>query len=209
MDSLFKKFLSVPAFAGIVFLLLILVSCQSKPEIVVTEEPIVYTAPPSLEVLPQIIPELAVIIEEPVLTETPAEIIPVILPDPQSPKLSVPTMNIISINSSRVEILVTINVENPNIFELPSPVVSYDYSLNTVSYIKGIVESDAPLPASSVTPLKFLLWVTYTDLYRNMRFPLTTGEISSLLSITCNLECPVTGAESFNWLISGTLPLRR
>jgi len=118
-------------------------------------------------------------------------------------------MNIINVSSSRVEILVTINIENPNIFELPSPVISYDYSLDTISYIKGVVESDKPLAASSVTPLNFFLWVTYTDLYRNMRLPVSAREISSLLNLSCSLECPVLGTESFNWLISGTLPLRR
>ncbi|MCL2276440.1 MAG: hypothetical protein FWC21_00935 [Treponema sp.] len=207
MKEYVKKLFSVPAFAGIVFLLFIFISCRSQPEPVI-DEPAVLTMPPPLEV--QIfIPEPEVIIEEPLIAEIPVEIFSEILPDPQSPKLSAPTMNIININSSRVEILVTINIENPNIFELPSPVISYDYSLNKVSYIRGIVESDVPLAASSVTPLNFLLWVTYTDLYRNMRLPVSANELASQLSLSCSLECPVFGVESFNWLIAGTLPLRR
>ena len=61
-------------------------------------------------------------------------------PVPIAPQVDMATMKIGNINSSRAEIVVTINVENPNVFEIPPPTITYDYHLNRNSFIRGIAE---------------------------------------------------------------------
>jgi len=131
------------------------------------------------------------------------------LPFPQLPRLSTPTLVIDNINSTRAEIFVTINVENPNAFEIPPPKFSYDYQLNKKSFIKGSVENEPPLAPNSVTPIKFRMVVNYADLFRSFTSLLSVKEADSLLVLTCDFGNPVFSGESRRFEVSGVFPVRR
>jgi len=130
---------------------------------------------------------------------------------PQAPHIDVASMRIENINSNRAMILVTINVENTNVFEIPSPTITYDYWLDRNSFIKGIIESDTLLAASSITPVEFRLFVFYADLYRSNRLLRTSRahEIPSKLVMTCNYDIPVIDFQPMFFELTGTLPLLR
>jgi len=130
---------------------------------------------------------------------------------PQPPQIDVASMKIENINPNRAQILVTINVENTNVFEIPSPTITYDYRLDRNSFIKGIIESETLLAASSITPVEFRLLVFYTDLYRSNRQLRTSGihEIPSSLVMTCNFDIPVIDLQPMFFELTGTLPLLR
>jgi LEA14-like dessication related protein len=132
-------------------------------------------------------------------------------PVPQPPQIEMASMKIENINSNRAEILVTINVENSNVFEIPSPRIIYDYQLNRNSFIRGIIESDKLLAASSTTPVVFSLLVHYADLYRSNRQLRTSNltNIPSLLIMTCDFDILDLDIESMHFEIADTLPLMR
>ena len=131
------------------------------------------------------------------------------LPLPQLPLISQPNMVIESVDYSKAEIQVTINVENPNAFEIPSPKFFYDYQLNRKSFIKGNIEDEKPLAPSSVTPVKFRMVVNYADLFRTFSTFSFTRETASLLVLTCDFGIPVFSGESRRFEIPGTFPIRR
>jgi LEA14-like dessication related protein len=131
-----------------------------------------------------------------------------IVPLPQLPRLTMPSMRIESSNITRTEILVTINVENPNPFEIPSPRISYDYQLNRNSFISGQRESE-PLAASSITPIVFPITVNYADLFRSFTTLLTAREAASMLILTCDFNIPIFNVEPMRYEIAGTLPILR
>jgi len=130
------------------------------------------------------------------------------LPIPQLPRIAAPTMRVDSINTSRAEVLVTVNVENPNPFPIPSPTLTYDYSLNRNSFIKGNINEEGLLAASSTTPINFRLLVTFADLFRSFASLITAREVASSLSVTCDLNMPVFSGETMQFNVAGTLPLR-
>ncbi|MCL2196519.1 MAG: LEA type 2 family protein [Treponema sp.] len=130
------------------------------------------------------------------------------LPLPQLPRFSKPAITLDKRDATRAELLVSIDIENPNVFELPSPKINYDYSLNRNSFIKGVVESEAPLAPSAVTPLNFRLVVTYADLLRSFASLVTAREVSSLLNISCDFGIPIFSGETLKLELPGTLPLR-
>jgi len=129
----------------------------------------------------------------------------------QPPLIEMASMKIGNINSNRAEILVTINVENTNVFEIPSPRITYDYQLNRNSFIRGIVESDKLLAASSTTPVEFSLLVLYADLYRSNRQLRTSNltNIPSLLIMTCDFDILDLDIEPMHFEIADILPLMR
>ncbi|MDR0320989.1 MAG: LEA type 2 family protein [Treponema sp.] len=129
------------------------------------------------------------------------------IPFPQLPRITSPSMSIGNRNTSGVEILITVNFENPNPFDFPSPKITYNYMLNRNSFIRGIVENEGPLAASATTPVVFRLMVNYADLLRNFASLMTASQVSSQLTLSCDFGIPFLNRQ-LNVDLSGTLPLR-
>ena len=146
-------------------------------------------------------------IKELEIVET-AEIMEV-LPEPQSPLPGAASMRIQSIDSNRAIINVIVNFENPNVFEIPSPRILYNYQLNRISFIRGMIESEKPLAASSVTPVSFRLMVSYADLFRSFTSFRNLSEVPSLLTLVCEFANPVYNERMTSLEIPGILPIRR
>ena len=129
-------------------------------------------------------------------------------PLPQVPRLSSPSMRIDRADLTGVQILVSVNIENPNVFILPTPKIAFDFSVNRNSFLNSAMEARGPLAASSVTPLSFRFSVRPADLIR--RFPNIQNlrEVPTMLSLTIDYAIPAFGGETFNVQIPGTLPLR-
>jgi len=131
------------------------------------------------------------------------------LPLLQLPSINSPNMVIESVDHSKAQILVTLNIENPNVFEIPSPRISYDYQLNKKSFIKGIIENETPLAPSSVTPVKFRMVVNYSDLFRTFSAFSFTRETAGLLVLACDFGIPAFSGEIKRFEIPGSFPIRR
>jgi len=131
------------------------------------------------------------------------------IPLPQLPRISAPTMRMENANVTRAIVNVTVNVQNPNPFEIPTPAITYDYQLNRNSFIKGNVESEKPLAASSSTPVNFQLVVTYADLFRSFTAMRNLFEVPSLLIVTCDLGMPMLRRDPLRFEVGGTLPILR
>jgi len=131
------------------------------------------------------------------------------LPMLQLPKLSMPSMKIDSMDLTKAEILVTVNVENPNVFQLPPPKIAYEYMVNRSSFIKSSVETARPLAASSVTPVSIRFSVNYADLYRSIQSLPNLSEVPSLLQLITDFGVPALNSETFRLEIPGSLPLLR
>ena len=130
-----------------------------------------------------------------------------VLPLPQAPRLSSPVMRVEKIDSTMVELYVSVNAENPNIFELPAPKLNFDYQVNNTSILRNRLNNKGPLAPSSVTPVVFGLVVYYTDLFRILPAIRTVNEIQSQLNLSMDFSIPAFNGETFNLQIPGTLPL--
>jgi LEA14-like dessication related protein len=130
-----------------------------------------------------------------------------VFPVLQVPKLTLPSMKIDRLDFTRAELLFTVNVENPNPFDLPSPQMAYDYLVNRNSVIKSSVETAAPLAAASVTPVAVRLAVNYADLYRSFQSLINLGEAPSLFSMRSDFSIPAFADDTFLTEITGSLPL--
>ena len=129
------------------------------------------------------------------------------VPFPQLPRITSPSMSIGNRSTSGVEVLVTVNFENPNTFDFPSPKISYNFMLNRNSFIRGVIEDEGPLAAEATTPVVFRLMVNYTDLLRNFASLMTASQVSSQLTASCDFGIPYLN-RLLNVDLSGTIPLR-
>jgi len=129
------------------------------------------------------------------------------LPLPQLPKLSAPSMRIETRDITKAEILVSMNIENPNVFPLPPITINYDYQLNSNSFLNGETKSETIAP-NSAAPVVFRLTVNYLDVIRAFASLITSSSVSSSISLTGDFGIPAFRGETFSLSASGTLPLR-
>jgi len=129
------------------------------------------------------------------------------LPLPQVPRITAPSMRIDRVDISGAEIVVSLNINNPNVFSLPAPIITYNYMVNRNSFINGRVD-DTPLGASSNTPINFRMFVNYADLFRSFASLITAREVATALNLNCDFNVPVFRTDALNLELAGTLPLR-
>jgi LEA14-like dessication related protein len=131
-----------------------------------------------------------------------------VLPLPQVPKLNTPTVRIASSNLSMVELVVSMNVENPNTFSLPPPKIAFNYMVNNTSILRNSFENRTQLAASSVTPVMFGLAVHFTDVFRIIPSLINSSSASTLLDMSVDFGVPAFSSQKFNLQVPGSLPLR-
>ena len=131
------------------------------------------------------------------------------LPLPQQPRFSSPSMKVENASSARADVIISINVENPNIFPLPAPSIKYDYILNRNSFIRGEIINARPLAASSITPLELKLQVSFSDLFRSFSALRNLREVASNLIFEADFGIPVFKGEVFRFELPGNLQLPR
>jgi len=129
------------------------------------------------------------------------------VPLPQIPKLSAPVFRVERTTSSMVEFFVSVNIENPNAFELPPPRISFNYQVNNTSFIQNTITNRTSIAASSVTPVIFGLAVYYTDIFRVLPSLLTLKDVPTTLDMSLSFAVPFFRSETFRLQIPGTLPL--
>jgi len=130
-----------------------------------------------------------------------------ILPVLQIPKFSAPSMKIDSIDFSQVQLAFSINVENPNDFEIPSPQLLYDFFINRSEYNSGVTVSSAPLAAAAVTPVVIALTLRYTDLFRAVSGLINLGEAPGLVALRGGFGIPAFADETVRQEITGVIPI--
>jgi len=131
-----------------------------------------------------------------------------IIPLPQLPRISAPSMRIGSSSLTGTEIIVSINVNNPNGFPIPTPKISYDYQVNRNSFIRGNVENEAPLSPSSNSQINIPIAINYLDLFQSFASLITAREVASNLVLTCDFDIPLFNAQPLRFETAGVLPLR-
>lgn len=130
-----------------------------------------------------------------------------VIPLPQIPKLSMPSITVGKADLSMVEMVVSVNVENPNAFQLPPPKVGFDYKVNNTSILRNTHENKASLAPSSVTPVAFALGIYYADLLRIFPGLLTSNNVPSVLDLSFDFGVPAFGGDNFNLQIPGSIPM--
>jgi hypothetical protein len=131
------------------------------------------------------------------------------LPLPQAPRLPSSSIRLGNVDTTRAEVLVTMNFENPNAFPLPAPKITYDYMINRNSFIRGTVDNEGPLAAQAITPINIRMQVTYSDLFRSFASLLTAREVATSFNFTYDFGFPEFGWSALNSSLPLTLPIRR
>jgi LEA14-like dessication related protein len=133
----------------------------------------------------------------------PAGVIPVL----QAPVIGTSIMRVEKLHRNMVEWYVSVNIENPNVFELPQPKHTFVYQIYEKSFIRRTIQHRQTLASASVTPVIFGLLVYYNDVYRVFPDLITSKEIPSQLDMVFDFLIPAFNEDIFKLIIPATLPL--
>jgi LEA14-like dessication related protein len=125
----------------------------------------------------------------------------------QIPKFTAPSFKIGRLNFTGAELVCSVNVENPNNFELPFPDMDYDFGINGNSFLKSSVVMGAGLAAAAVSPVDIKLQLNYADLYKTFQSLKNSSEANCLLALKSKFAIPAFSEESSSLDIAGKLPM--
>ncbi|MDR1251792.1 MAG: LEA type 2 family protein [Treponema sp.] len=123
------------------------------------------------------------------------------------PRFSLRSMDLTGISFTGVDLLCTVNVENPNPIDIPFPEIDWEFFVNANSFVKGIVKNDKSIKSQSVTGVDIPLSVTYADLFNAVKSLQNTKEADYLLSLGAKFPLPILGDKVFHLEHGGKLPV--
>ena len=127
---------------------------------------------------------------------------------PQAPKFNLQDIRVEKIDSTKVELFISVEIENPNDYELPQPRLNFDYQIYERSIIRRRLGNEGALPAFSSTPVVFGILIYYADLYQIFPELIKSRETPSLLKLTCDPGVPVINDEIVKLNVPFTLPIQ-
>ena len=136
-------------------------------------------------------------------------IIPEIIPVPVflEPRVSLDSVNITGINFSGVNLLASVNVENPNNFPIPVPRIDWELFVNDAQFIQGFMESDRQILSRQGFSLDIPFSVSYEGLFSTFGSLIEAREAA--YNVALALRFPIPALENFvyNLEFSGVLPI--
>ncbi|MDR2375479.1 MAG: LEA type 2 family protein [Treponema sp.] len=118
-----------------------------------------------------------------------------------------PSFEITNLDFNGLDVTFSMNVDNPNLFPIPFPDISYNYEVRNNGYITGMVGHPDLLQAGILSPVNIRLRIEYSDLYRSFSVLKTIGEAACLLSLSSRISLPGFSQTRLFMDIPGILPL--
>jgi LEA14-like dessication related protein len=106
-----------------------------------------------------------------------------------------------------VDIVCSVEIDNPNPFPIPFPKIDYSYTIRNTGFIAGTAEFPGSLAAEDRSTAEIRLRAAFPDLYRSIPALRTVGEAASLLSLSSPVVLPGFEGEKLSLEIPGSLPL--
>ena len=125
----------------------------------------------------------------------------------QEPSVSLNSVDVAGINFTGVNLLVHVDVENPNGFTIPLPRLDWEVFINSSSFVKGAVNNDKNLSSHQTVTLDLPLSVSYEGLYNSFASLVETKEAAYDIALKITFNIPVLGEKVYKLDFSGVLPI--
>ena len=125
----------------------------------------------------------------------------------KEPNVSLKSADITGISLSGVNMLVHVDVENPNNITIPLPRIDWEVFINNSSFVKGAINNDKSLAGRQTTTIDLPLVVGYEGLYNTVASVVSANEAAYDISIAVTFNIPVLGERVYRLSHSGVLPM--
>ena len=125
----------------------------------------------------------------------------------KEPNVSLNSVDITGINLSGVNMLVHVDVENPNSITIPLPRIDWEVFINGSSFVKGAISNDKSLTGQQTTTIDLPLSVGYEGLYNTVTSVVSANEAAYDIALAVTFNIPVLGEKVYRLKHSGILPM--
>ena len=125
----------------------------------------------------------------------------------QEPKVSVKSVDLDSIDFTGVDMICHLNVENPNVFEIPFPEIEWRLYINANSFINGTIKNNARLGGSKTITVDVPFSVTYSGLFNSFASLMNSREAAYRIELGLRFPILLLEEKTFNLDFSGNIPL--
>jgi LEA14-like dessication related protein len=125
----------------------------------------------------------------------------------REPKLSIKSVDIAGISLSGMDLVVRVDVENPNVFSIPLPAIDWDLFINTAPFIKGSLKENQTIKQRQTVTIDFAVSVTYDGLYRSFKSLVETKEAAYEIALGVTFPIPFIADKVYHLNFSGAIPL--
>ncbi|MCL2374251.1 MAG: LEA type 2 family protein [Treponema sp.] len=125
----------------------------------------------------------------------------------EEPSVSLNSVNIAGINFSGVDLIVNVDVQNPNAFSIPMPNIDWELFVNEASFLQGNLPSSQSIRRRQTVTLAFPVSFTFDGLYRSFASLVELREAAYDIALGVSFPLPLLADRVFSLDFSGVLPL--
>ena len=129
----------------------------------------------------------------------------------RDPRVSIDSVDIAGINFSGVDLIVHVDIQNPNRFAIPMPNIDWELFIGTafdaVPFIQGSLPNSLSIAGREKNTVNVPVRVTFEGLFHAFASLLDTREAAYNLALALSFPLPAVGDKVFNLGFSGVFPL--
>ena len=130
----------------------------------------------------------------------------------EEPTVFLNSVELAGISFNGVDLIVNVNVQNPNSFSIPMPNIDWELSVNDISFIQGSLPSGQSIRRRQTLTLALPVNFTFDELFRSFEFRAEDREIWEAayhIALAVSFPIPSIADRVFNVDGSGVFPLPR
>jgi LEA14-like dessication related protein len=125
----------------------------------------------------------------------------------RAPSVSLRSVEIAGVSLRGVDLLCTLDVENPNPVAISFPEIDWELFINSNSFIAGMIESDEVIEARKTTVVTIPLNLDYAGLLGTLKSFKGRKDVDYQINIGTRFLLPMLGERLWNFEHTGKIPL--
>ena len=128
----------------------------------------------------------------------------------QEPSVSLNSVDIAGISFSGVDLVVNVDVENPNRFSIPMPNIDWELSINESSFLQGTLSNDQSIERQQTVTVALPVSFTFEGLFGSFASLIALREAAYDIALAISFpqsRIPIIAERVFDLNFSGVLPL--
>lgn len=123
------------------------------------------------------------------------------------PLISLHSVELGGISFNGAQVLCKLNVENPNVIDIPFPEVGWELFLNANSFISGVIKNDQRLKSRDTTVVEVPVNLNFLDIFNAFASLKGKTQTDYKVALAAKFAIPILGDKTWNFAHEGNLPM--
>jgi LEA14-like dessication related protein len=125
----------------------------------------------------------------------------------KEPVLSLQSVDLTKISFTGAELLCKVNVENPNVFDIPLPEVGWEFFVGTNSFAKGVIKSNESIKSRKTTAVNIPVSVGYVEIFDTFVSLRGSKTVDYKVVLDAKIPLPLLEGKTWHFEKEGNFPV--